>query len=212
MNIKTLNLGALGTNCYILEDAENKKCAIIDPADNVGRILQETENLGLEVSCILITHAHFDHILALNDLYKKTGARVYIGHHDKKALKDPALNLSGYMGEIFVFPGDAYEISEGSKITFGNITLKVIETPGHTPGGVCYISEKDECIFTGDTVFAEGIGRCDFPGGSYNSILTSLNRVLDYPENYTLYPGHGHSTTIKNEKYNNPYYRKGQSL
>ena len=209
MNIKTLILGDLQTNCYILEDTENKKCAIIDPAGNVGRILQETESLGLEICCILITHAHFDHILALNDLYKKTGAKVYIGRNDNEALKTPVLNLSGYMGEVFVFSGEADVVSEGGKISFGNVCLKVIETPGHTPGGVCYILDADECIFTGDTVFAGGVGRCDFPGGAYNSILTSLNRVLEYPENYTLYPGHGPSTTVKAEIYGNPYYRKG---
>jgi glyoxylase-like metal-dependent hydrolase (beta-lactamase superfamily II) len=208
MNIKTLTLGALGTNCYILGDTERGKCAIIDPADNVGRILQESQNMGLEIECILITHAHFDHILALDTLCEKTGAPVYIGKGDKAALKFPELNLSAYMGERFAFSKETIGLSGGDEIPFGKSFIKVVETPGHTEGGVCYICDEAKCIFTGDTVFAESIGRYDFPGGDYSQIIDSLNRILNYPPEYILYPGHGISTTVEREINRNPYYVK----
>lgn len=208
MRIKTLILGALGTNCYILEDTATRKCAIIDPADDVGRILQETEKRGIDIECIILTHTHFDHMLALNELYEKTGAVVYVGRGDKAGLFEPTLNLSAFMGNaVCVFSGEARVLSEGDTVTFGEITLDVIETAGHTPGGICLISQKDLCIFTGDTVFAGSIGRTDFPGGDYNTIINSLERVLSYPDEFLIYPGHGAATTVANESVCNPYRR-----
>lgn len=207
MNIKTLILGALGTNCYILEDVHSRKCAIIDPADNVGRILQETTKRGVDIECIILTHTHFDHMLALNELSEKTNAAVYVGRYDKAGLYEPSLNLSRMMGGALTFSGNAAELSEGDTITFGDCSLTVIETPGHTPGSICLVSQNDKCIFTGDTVFAGSIGRTDFPGGDFDAITESLERVISYPSEYILYPGHGAATIVGNEAVCNPYIR-----
>lgn len=209
MKIKTLVLGQLGTNCYVLEDTENRVCAVIDPADNAGSILRATEDRGVKIEKIILTHAHFDHMMALPELYEKTGAQVLVGQYDAPGLALPMLNLSqSFMGEFFSFTGNYSTIFEGDVITVGeNICLSVLETPGHTPGSLSFLSEKDSCIFTGDTVFAGSIGRTDFPGGNFDAIISSLTRVLSLGGDLSIYPGHGASSLVCDERACNPYFR-----
>lgn len=203
MEVRTLRLGALGTNCYILSDGENADCAVIDPADEYGVIRNELAHLGLRVSAVLLTHVHFDHIGALNELARDEHATVYVGEKDKAALTDTRLNLSAF-GNPIVFEENAVSVNDGSVIRVGNSKITVLETPGHTPGSVCYLTEVG--VFCGDTVFREGIGRTDFPGGSTSAILDSLDTILSLDEDRILYPGHGFETTVGHEKRHNPYY------
>ncbi len=209
MEIKTLVLGGLGTNCYVLEDIEKRVCAVIDPADNVDTILRATENRGVKIEKIILTHAHFDHMMALPELFEKTKAQVFVGQFDAPGLALPMLNLSqSFMGAPFSFTGSYNTLREGDVITVGETCcLSVLETPGHTPGSLCFLSEKEGCIFTGDTVFAGSIGRTDFPGGNFEAIITSLSRVLSLDGKLSIYPGHGASSLVCDERACNPYFR-----
>ena len=210
MKIKTLSLGALSTNCYIIEDETAQKCAVIDPADNARKILSETEIKGIKIEKIILTHVHFDHMLALPELYEKTGAQVVVGQYDAPALSHPVLNLSAaFTGEGFTFSGEYKTVHEGDEISVGDsVKLKVMSTPGHTPGSLCFAANDGKSLFTGDTVFAGTIGRTDFPGGNLETILHSLSRVLSLDEGLTIYSGHGPCTSVKEEKMCNPYYRR----
>ena len=210
MKIKTLPLGALSTNCYIIEDEAAQKCAVIDQADNSSAIIAATEKQGIKIEKIILTHAHFDHMMALPALYEKSGAQVIVGRLDAPALSHPVLNLSSsFMGASFTFTHEYTTVDEGSEITLGdNVKLKVMSTPGHTPGSICLVANDEKSVFTGDTVFAGTIGRTDFPGGNLETILKSLSRVLSLDEKLTLYSGHGPITTVGEEKRSNPYYRR----
>ena len=210
MKIKTLPLGALSTNCYIIEDETAQKCAVIDPADNAQEILRVTEMCGVKIEKIILTHAHFDHMMALPQLYEKTGALVVVGQYDAPGLTLPTLNLSSaFMGKNFTFDGNYKTVHDGDEISVGDsVKLKVMSTPGHTPGSICLVANDGKSVFTGDTVFASSIGRTDFPGGNLAAILDSLSRVLALDEDLILYPGHGPSTLVRDEKACNPYYRR----
>ena len=210
MEIKTLVLGDLGTNCYILEDSDQRVCAVIDPADSADAIIRATEKRGVKIEKIILTHAHFDHMLALPELFEKTGAQVLVGQYDAPGLSLPMLNLSqSFMGTFFSFSGQYATIREGDVITIGeNIRLQVLETPGHTPGSLCFLAQDDGCIFTGDTVFAGSIGRTDFPGGNFEAIMSSLSRVLALDGALRIYPGHGASSLVCDERACNPYFRR----
>lgn len=225
MEITKLVLGALGTNCYIAVDEATRKCAVIDPAADASGILRACRLAasGLKPEKILLTHAHFDHFGALNELcgYGCDGSiginsvgglpfpEVYIGEYDMAGLTTPELNLSlSFAGFPMKFMGKAVPLSDGDTVTVGESTLKVIETPGHTPGSICFFDEKDGNIFSGDTVFAGSIGRTDFPGGNYSAIIESLEKVLKLDGKTVVYPGHGEPTTVEKERMTNPYFTR----
>ncbi|MBR5527430.1 MAG: MBL fold metallo-hydrolase [Clostridia bacterium] len=207
MKIKILSLGALQTNCYIF--GNDGKCAVIDPAACAAEIHSAAQEMGMTIEKILLTHSHFDHFEALEELYNMTGAQVMVSVHDSSGLKNPQLNLSSSFGFTpLTFNDKVTEIAEGDIISVGNKNLTVMSTPGHTPGSVCFISEENKIIFSGDTVFCGSIGRTDFPGGNFDAIIDSLKRVLTLDGNYKIFPGHGCSTTVETEQRSNPYYRQ----
>lgn len=206
MKIRVLELGPLGTCCYIVIDENTNMCAVIDPADDLQTIISETEKKGLKIEKILLTHMHFDHIGALNELADVTGAEIYIGVNDADGLISPFLNLSQTFGQPLVCTHPVKRVCEGDIISVGTLQLSVMHTPGHTQGSVCYLNNAEKVVFSGDTVFCQSIGRTDFPGGSYSQIMTSLERILSLDENFVLYPGHGPHTTVADEKTHNPYY------
>ena len=203
MNVTYFSVGDLGTNCYIVYD-DSGHAAIIDPGGDAQRILNTVKGKNLTVDFILLTHAHFDHIMAAEELRDATGAQLCVGEGDAPMLVDADLNLSA-----MVYPERAVELTssrllfEGDVLRFGDTTLAVMETPGHTRGGVCYLGE--DVLFSGDTLFAGSIGRTDLPGGDMSVLCRSLARLASLDGDLTVYPGHGEETTLAFEKEANPY-------
>ncbi len=203
MIIKTLYLGACMTNCYIVS-GDNSSCVIIDPACNGNIIVSETENLSLNPVAILLTHGHFDHIYAIPELIKKyPDIKIYVHKDEVQYLRNSSLNLSPIFGENFVYSGEVNSLSDNDTIVEAGLTFKVMHTPGHTLGSVCYLTEN--VIFSGDTLFASTIGRTDFPNGSFETILKSLQKLKRLENDYTVYPGHNATTTLSREKKYNEY-------
>lgn len=202
MTVERLVVGSLGANCYLL--GNEKKVIVIDPGDEANVIKQHIRNR--EVEAILLTHTHIDHIFALNQMKQfYPAAKVGVHYDEVKYLSDSSLNLSVYLGERFIY-SQAPELilKEGMEIPFLNYKIKVIHTPGHTPGGVSFL--VDNYLFSGDTLFKLSIGRTDFPGGSYSNLIESIkNKLFLLPDDTKVFPGHMEETTIGFEKKNNPF-------
>ncbi len=189
------------TNCYVLSD--DKIAVIVDPGGGYGRIRAYLEERGKTAVAVLLTHGHFDHIA---DVFKwhKDGATVYIHEKDASCLFIPEDSLASLVGLTFPPVKEYCCFSDGDRLTFGNISLKVIHTPGHTKGGCCFVLENG-VILTGDTIMCGTYGRTDFPGGSDVELKNSIiNKLFSIEQDRLLYPGHGESTTLKNEKLCNP--------
>lgn len=203
MNQKRLILGELETNCYLVW-ADNGEGIVIDPADEPEKILSAAKELGITVKAVVLTHVHFDHMLAAKSVCTYTGAPLLVGAGDAEALTDTNRNLSGWFSpDQAVAIEGADLLYEGDTISFGNETLTVLETPGHTPGCICLLSGNT--LFSGDTLFRNSIGRLDFPGGDIEAMEHSLTRILQLPDDTAVYSGHGPATTIGTEKKYNPF-------
>ncbi|UMZ73245.1 MBL fold metallo-hydrolase [Natranaerofaba carboxydovora] len=204
MIIKRIMAGPLGANCYVIGCEETKEGAIIDPGGRDKEIIDQVEKEGLEIKWVINTHAHSDHIAGNEYVLDHTGAKLVIHEDDEKFLMSPNLNLSSFTGDHIEGPEPDRKVVDGDVIEFGNISLKVLHTPGHSPGCICLL--KDDVLFSGDTIFREGIGRPDLPGGNQNTLLNSIKTVLDKLDDDTvIYPGHGEATSVKHEKKNNPF-------
>ena len=191
MLIKTLPVGMLETNCYIVSDPETKECAIIDPGADSGTILDYIESNKLRPAAIFLTHGHFDHCMALDAVADATGVPVYI--HEKET------DLNGQKGQRKAKDaGDFSYYSDGDVVNIGNLEFTVLDTPGHTPGSVTL--KCNGALFTGDTLFCGDCGRTDLPGGSREMILRSLRRLAELDGNYEVYPGHEESSTLDSER------------
>lgn len=205
MIIHTLIVGIVETNCYIVE-TDNKNAVIIDCGDEADRILQFVEEKGLTVKQIFLTHGHFDHICAVADIVLKTGAEVFVHEKDAPMLINANLSLASAVPVIKFKPVTNYNlISDGDVIALDELEFKVMHTPGHTSGGVCYICGG--AIFSGDTLFAGTVGRVDLPNGSFNEILKSVAKLAALHGNYTVYSGHGNATTLDIERETNVYIK-----
>ncbi len=201
MYLKQVEVGLMENFNYLIGDEATKECVYIDPAWEVDRILRLAEEDGYKVSKILLTHHHFDHVEGVEEVVAKTGASVY-GH---------ALDLAQVKtGSATIVP-----LNEGSAIAIGQFSIKAIHTPGHTPGSTCYLihdaSTGQDHLFTGDTVFQAGCGRCDLPGGDPAVMFHSLQRVKQLPPETLVYPGHDYGdrkiSSIQWEKQKNPYFQ-----
>lgn len=191
MKLTTIPLGLYQTNCYILW--ENDRCLVIDPGDEAEKVLRFLEQNALTPEAILLTHGHFDHVGAVKTLAAETDCRVFLCQED--------LALPGAMTAGPLFYTDFYK--EGDKLTLAGMHFEVLHTPGHTPGSVCL--RFAEHLFSGDTLFAGSCGRTDFPGSSPAAMGRSLERLAQLDEDLKVYPGHGESTTIGEEKRYNPF-------
>lgn len=187
MNVKTLYLPPIGTNCYIAHDGRD--AFVVDPASSPDEIVRDAEKDGVTIRAILLTHGHFDHIGALDALAEKTGADVYIHALDKPMLADGYLNASRiFFGEDIVQTTDAKTVEDGDVITVGKMKITVMHTPGHTAGSVCYFC--GDAVFTGDTLFDGGFGRTDLPTGDETELFRSLDKLKEKINGKTLCPGH----------------------
>lgn len=203
MKMQSLVVGPVAANCYILSD-EAGEGVVIDPGGDAPAILEKIQKENLAIKAILNTHGHSDHIAANDAVRNVTGAPLYIHAADAPMLTDPRANLSLFMGAAVVSRPAEHYLKEGDILRFGAIELKVLHTPGHSPGGVCFVG--DGVVFSGDTLFAESIGRTDFPGGSLSQLLSEIQeKLMTLPDDTVVYPGHGPSTTIGWERQYNPY-------
>ena len=205
MKIITYSLGSCYTNCYLIYDEKSKKACLIDAPDYDDKIMDVISSKELSLEYIILTHGHFDHILGANMLKEKTRAKIAIHELDLEYLEDPNKSMTCMYGGETV---SADIILKDSDIMIlGDISFRVIHTPGHTKGSCCFVCENEKIMFTGDTLFKNGIGRYDFYGGDYNILMESLQKLKSLNENYIIYPGHGDTTTLKNEVIGNPYFR-----
>lgn len=207
MILKVLTVGMMGVNCYIMGDETSGKGIVVDPGAEGNKIIEAIKNENLDIEYILITHGHFDHIGALDKIKEFTGAEVVIHEKGNEYLSNPNLNLSGaFAHRGFTKTADTF-VSDGEIIQVGNLSFKVIHTPGHTMDGVNYYEEHHKVLFSGDNLFQSSIGRTDFPGGNFHLLKSGIkDKLLVLPEDVIVYPGHGGSTTIGSEKRENPYF------
>lgn len=206
MKITCMPLGDYAANCYVLTDDVSKTASVIDPgvpSDALNEAL-----LGYELKYILLTHGHFDHIfgcISLKDIYPDS--KVCIHKDDEICLTDNARNLAGDYDGLPKIAADVI-LNDGDLIEFADTTFKVLHTPGHSEGSVCFVDEKNQLIFSGDTLFCLTVGRMDFVGGSFDKMMQSIKRLSEYNDDYVVYPGHNRSTTIGFERKRNRYMRK----
>ena len=204
MKVLQLEVGSLGTNCYIAFCEKTKKAVVIDPGGDAARILALVNREGLAVEAIINTHGHADHVLANVKVQEGTGAPIWIHSADADMLGSGSRNLSAYMGASTACGAADRLLADGEVLTIGDFTLKVLHTPGHTPGGISLLSDK--VVFVGDTLFAESIGRTDFPGGSYSQLIQSIKtKLMVLDDDVKAFSGHGPATTIGWERRQNPF-------
>lgn len=205
MEIMTLVIGMVSTNCYIIADREIQTALVVDPAGDAEVILEKLNKEHLKLEGILLTHGHFDHILAVNMLRTETGAKVYASEAEKNLLEDPKMNCSVAVQKPYSVVPDVL-LKDGQVLTISGFKLKVLATPGHTSGSVCYYFEQDKVLFSGDTLFFESIGRSDLPTGNGGKLLDSIReKIFTLPDEVKIFTGHGQSTMVSYEKKNNPY-------
>lgn len=205
MMFRSLEVGYMGVNCYLVWCEETRRGAVIDPGADADRILRLIREEEIMVEYIINTHGHIDHIGANEQVQEATGARIAIHELDAPMLTDAGLNLSSLMGAKLVGPPADILLKDGDRIKIGKtVELEVMHTPGHTRGGICL--NGGGVIFTGDTLFAGSVGRSDFPGGSHTDLVQAIReKLLSFPDDTSVYPGHGPYSTIGYEREHNPF-------
>ncbi|MFI3175028.1 MAG: MBL fold metallo-hydrolase [Bacillota bacterium] len=201
IKVKTFVMGAVGVNGYVVSGEDGKAC-IIDCDAPSQKMLDYIDEKELEITHLLLTHGHGDHIGAVEEIKQKYGCEVVACKKEESILLDPKLNFSMMMGASMTVTADRF-VSDGDTIAVGEMEFKVIETPGHTVGSVCYIVQDN--MFSGDTLFEGSCGRTDLPTGDTATIMKSLKRLKALEENYVVYPGHGPYTSLEIERQSNPY-------
>lgn len=197
-------LGMLSTNCYVVENPDSQKVLIVDPGDSPLEIERQIDEIDGDPEAILLTHGHFDHMLAADALRKKYHIPVYVHEKEQHLLGDARENLSGLWSAPYTMQADK-TVKEGDILHLADFKIHVLATPGHTAGGVCYYIPAEKALFPGDTLFCESYGRYDFPTSSGRDLIASVKRLLkELPGDVTVYPGHNDETTIEHEKRYNP--------
>lgn len=202
MKVETLVVGFINTNCYLVHDG--KSAVVIDPGADAERIMAKAEALGVEIHYVFLTHAHFDHVLAVSEIIEKTGAKLVanVGERERMCSAELSGQTALRRREFVPLYADI-EILESGNLKVGEMKFTFIRTPGHTEGSMCIICE--DTMFSGDTIFAGTCGRCDLAGGDYSEMLVSLRKLYELPGDYKVLPGHEESTTLSHERVYNPY-------
>jgi len=211
MKLKGLEVGPFASNCYVI-GSEAGEGIIIDAGAEAHSILKAIENLKLNIKLIVATHGHTDHVEAVNEVKKATGAKFAIHRDDAQALSHSGSFLSHlWATSISSPPQPEILLQDGDTVEVNGLSFTVLHTPGHSPGGICLLGHG--VVFTGDTLFCQGIGRFDFPGASGHQLLNSIHtKLMVLPDSTVVYPGHGPQTTIGDERRWNPFLRSGLTL
>jgi glyoxylase-like metal-dependent hydrolase (beta-lactamase superfamily II) len=206
MKIIKLTVGQLGTNCYIVYCTDTREAAVIDPGDDGEEILAILQRENLKTLYVINTHGHADHIADNNKISNATGAMVCIHEKDAGMLTSAQQNLSMFIGSPVICDPAGRVLKDGDTLSIGKVELRVVHTPGHTQGGISLLGA--DVAIVGDTLFAQSVGRTDFPGGSYEQLLHSIKeKLLVLPDQTKVLPGHGPDTTIGDERQLNPFIR-----
>ena len=207
MAVSTYVLGDFESNCYLLYDEKNKKACLVDPGAYDEKIMEFIEENGLVCEYIILTHGHFDHIIGAEAFKAKTWAKIAAHELEEEYLADPEKSMTFYFADETV-SADVF-FKDGDLISFGDFSLRVIHAPGHSKGSSCFVheSENQKTMFSGDTLFKGTVGRFDFYGGDYETLMASLRKLRSLNENYKIYAGHGETTFLYDEIANNPYYQ-----
>ena len=213
MELKTVVVGPFEVNCYLYWDAASKDAVILDPGGDENLILEMVASSGSTPRAILLTHGHIDHIAAVGAVKEKLQIPLYIGQADQDLLVNPSDFVSTFYGKPVHSPPADFLVTDEQLLTFGTIALRVLATPGHTLGGVCYLDEREGALFCGDTLFYGSVGRTDLPGGSDDQLLDSIRtKILTLPDEIVCLPGHGPKTTVGAERNNNPFLTGGYAV
>ena len=203
--IRMMVLGPVQTNCFFLINEDTKEVLIIDPADRAQKIIEWINSEGLKPVAILLTHGHFDHIMGMAGVKNEYHIPVYASKDEVEVLANPQLNVSTMMGAYISLTADEL-FADGDVLELAGMKLKVISTPGHTIGSVCFYMEEEKVLISGDTLFEASVGRSDFPTGSSRQLIESIKtRLFVLPDDTDVCPGHGGTTSIAYEKAHNPF-------
>ncbi|TYB31065.1 MAG: MBL fold metallo-hydrolase [Candidatus Mcinerneyibacterium aminivorans] len=197
-NIKKICVGAVGTNCFIVY--KGSKCFVLDPGGGFEKIKKVIEENNLNLSMIINTHGHYDHIWANKELAEYFDIPIWIHSNDKEMLTDPEKNASIFSAKKITSPKAKNTLSNGDKFKFGDSCWEILHTPGHTKGSICIKNKSEKILFTGDTLFKQGWGRTDLPGGNNEQMKKSLLKLINLKDNYKCYPGHGPDFMLNNRK------------
>jgi len=204
---KALTVGLLEVNCYILGDEVTKEAVVIDPGGDEDEILEVLKYNNFKLKLIIDTHGHFDHVDANQPLKDATGAQIAIHAADAQMLDKPSAEAMFFTGNRLRTSQADILLQENDILTFGQYRLKVLHTPGHTPGGISLVLEDHTYVYVGDLLFAGSIGRTDFPGGSFDALITAVKtKIFPLGDNYSVYSGHGPVTTVGQERKYNPFF------
>lgn len=207
LNITQLPVGPVQANCYVIFNEVNNEALIVDPGAESKKVEGVIENLKAIPVAILLTHTHYDHIGAVDEIRERYDIPVYVASEEQEWLVDPKKNLSVMLEQPITAQKADYLFEPEETVEIADFTFKVVSTPGHSPGSVSFIFEEDKFVLTGDALFAGSIGRTDLPGSEPDKLLTSIREQLfTLPENYTIYPGHGKRSSIGHEITTNPFF------
>lgn len=198
-------VGPVCTNCYLLVNHKTGELLVVDPGDQAQLIEKQIEKTGAKPVAILLTHGHFDHAGAAEELADKYQISIYAHEAERETLEDPGLNLCGMIGEHKVYHADIF-VKDEEVLNLAGFSIRVFFTPGHTIGGCCYYIADEKILFSGDTLFQESVGRTDFPRGSASDLIRAIReKLMPLPDDVTVYTGHDESTLIGYERMHNPY-------
>ena len=205
MKINQYVVGPVQTNCYFVINDDTKETIVIDPGASARQLAEKAREDGLKPVAVLLTHGHFDHATGAREFADEFGIKIYVYEAEKETLENPKLNVSWMNGQSLVFSADEF-LKDEQEIDLAGFHIRVLFTPGHTPGGCCFYFPYQDVVFTGDSLFCMSVGRTDFEKGSMSDLVRSVKeKLMTLPDRTTVYPGHNDVTSIENERMYNPY-------